>query len=49
MTYDINADFLFLIVGARTGHYYWGLQEKPFENTPAPPVLLSVACHHGNL
>lgn len=36
MTYDINADFLFLLVGVRTGHYYWGLQEKPFENTPYP-------------
>ena len=36
MTYDINADFLFPIVGVRTGHYYWGLQEKHFENTPYP-------------
>ena len=36
MTYDINADFPSLIVGARTGHYHWGLQEKTFENTTEP-------------
>ena len=36
MIYDINADFPSLMIGVRTIHYHWGLQEKPFENTPDP-------------